>query len=142
MEHNQENTIILSLKLKLEKDKYIFFNLRKYDDLFETLKNFVELNNIKKELIKPLSEKIVESLNKISSLLNNKISIYDREYLNSLNKLWIKNKEQPIKNINDRQQSSFISSKEYIYKDDIKNNSFQNGDENSDNESIESVHSI
>ena len=92
MEHNQENTIILSLKLKLEKDKYIFFNLRKYDDLFETLKNFVELNNIKKELIKPLSEKIVESLNKISSLLNNKISIYDREYLNSLNKLWIKNK--------------------------------------------------
>ena len=60
-----ENTIILALKIKISKDEYIDFNLRKYDDLFESLNKFVSLNKIKRKLVKPLVLQIFKSINKI-----------------------------------------------------------------------------
>lgn len=139
MDPMTENTTILTLKLKISDDEYIDFNLRKYDDLFESLNKFVSSNKIKKELVKPLALKIFEYLNKIFYLFNNKIGIYDQEYLNSLHKLWLKNNE--ILSNNDKGQSSNITSeKESTH---IKSNSDENiGDNGSDDESVNSLHSI
>ena len=89
-----ENTVILTLKIKVAPNDFRTFNLKKYDDLFVSLEKFFDLNKIKQELVKPIVTKIFAALNKIFWLLNNKIGIYDQEYLNSLYKLWVKNKEQ------------------------------------------------
>ena len=97
-----ENTIILTLKIKISKDDYRVFNLKKYDDLFLSLQKFFDLNNIKQELVKPIVGKVFATLNKIFWLLNSKVGIYDQEYLNSLYRLWKKNNEKiPINHKND-----------------------------------------
>jgi len=130
-----ENTVILSLKIKVAKNDYRIFNLKKYDDLFVTLEKFVDYNKISQELIKPLVSIIFHTLNKIFWLLNNKIGIYDQKYLNSLYKLWIKNNKQIPKTRNKNHSdksttTSSDSSSEKSYKD-IKSNSYQNSDNNS-----------
>ena len=120
-ENSSENTIILTLKIKVSKNDYRIFNLKKYDDLFVSLHKFFDLNQIKHTLIKPIVSKIFLSLNKIFWVLNSKIGNYDQEYLSSLYKLWLKNgKKIPINNnINDSISSNDSNSP-------IKNNSFQN----------------
>ena len=89
---NNENTTILTLRIKIAKNDYRIFNLKKFDDLFISLQKFFDLNQIKQELIKPIVNKIFNALNKIFWLLNSKIGIYDQEYLNSLYRVWKKNK--------------------------------------------------
>ena len=130
-----ENTIILSVKIKVAKNDYRTFNLKKYDDLFVSLEKFVDLNKIRQELVKPLVTKIFNTLNKIFWLLNNKIGIYDRQYLHSLYKLWIKNNKEIPKTKNKTHSdksttTSSDSSSENSFKD-IKSNSYQNSDGNS-----------
>ena len=131
-----ENTVILTIKIKVAKNDYRIFNLKKYDDLFVSLEKFVDLNQLNQELVKPLVTKIFKTLNKIFWLLNNKIGIYDQEYLGSLYRLWLKNnktiprtkmKSPSDKSTNDSSDSS--SEKSF---NNIKSNSFQNTDENSD----------
>ena len=132
-----ENTVILTLKVKVAKNDYRIFNLKKYDDLFVSLEKFVDINKIKQELVKPLVSKIFKALNKIFYLLNNKIGIYDQEYLNSLYRLWIKNNREIPRNKAHSDKSttntSSDSSSENSYKD-VKSNSFQNTDGNSSDE--------
>ena len=132
-----ENTVILSLKLKIKKNHYVVFNLKKYDDIFVSLEKFALCNKIKPELIKPLILKIFESLNKIYHLLNNKISLYDQEYLKSLYKLWIKNKDYY-----DKKLSAINYNSNSLYEEDIKYNSYHSADEFSDNECNNSINSI
>ena len=135
-----ENTVILTLKIKVAKNDYRIFNLKKYDDLFISLEKFVDINKIRQELVKPLVTKIFKTLNKIFWLLNNKIGIYDQEYLNSLYKLWIKNnKEIPRtknkkKTNSDRSTTSSSDISSENSSKEIKSNSFQNTDGNSSDE--------
>ena len=106
-----ENTVILTLKIKVAKNDYRTFNLKKYDDLFISLEKFFDLNKIEQSLVKPIVNKIFQALNKIFWLLNNKIGNYDQKYLNSLYNLWIKNNETiPKRNKKEGNNSSTISS--------------------------------
>ena len=130
-----ENTIILTVKIKVGKNDIRSFNLKKYDDLFVSLEKFVNINKINQELVKPLVTKIFKTLNKIFWLINNKIGIYDQEYLGSLYRLWIKNNKQiPKSNKNQSDKSTNDSSNESNDNspEKIKSNSFQNTDENND----------
>ena len=167
-----ENTVILTLKIKVAPNDFRTFNLKKYDDLFISLEKFFDLNKIKQDLVKPIVTKIFAALNKIFWLLNNKIGIYDQEYLNSLHKLWIKNHEQIPKRSNSQEKDDESKSnnsnkdgngrnkknkensdKSTISSSDssdgikkhkkIMSNSFQNMDSNSeDNKDEDSVKSI
>ena len=131
-----ENTIILTIKLKVGKNDYRIFNLKKYDDLFVSLEKFVDLNQINQELVKPMVNKIFKTLNKIFWLLNNKIGIYDQEYLGSLYRLWIKNNQtiprRKMKSPSDKSTNDSSDSSSEKSSHNIKSNSFQNTDENSD----------
>ena len=134
-----ENTEILTLKIKVAKNDYRILNLKKNEDLFVSLEKFVDKNKIRQELIKPLVNKIFETLDNITCILNNKIGNYDREYLNSLHRLWIKNKEIPrIKNKNETNTDSSNTSSSDTSSENrnkgIRSNSFQNTDENSSDE--------
>lgn len=154
-----ENTVILTLKIKVAPNDYRTFNLKKYDDLFISLEKFFDLNKIKQDLVKPIVTKIFAALNKIFWLLNNKIGIYDQTYLSSLHKLWIKNnekipkrddsKEEDIsrnkksKNPSDKSTISSSDSSEGIKKHkNFMSNSFQNVDSNSEDEKGDTVKSF
>ena len=111
--NKNENTVILTLRIKIAKNDYRVFNLKKYDDLFMSLQKFFELNQIKQELVKPIVTKIFFTLNKIFWLLNSKIGIYDQEYLSSLYKLWMKDKDKiPNTNKNNNNNKELNTSKE------------------------------
>ena len=111
--NKNENTVILTLRIKIAKNDYRVFNLKKYDDLFMSLQKFFELNQIKQELVKPIVTKIFFTLNKIFWLLNSKIGIYDQEYLSSLYKLWMKDKDKiPNTNKNNDNNKELNTSKE------------------------------
>ena len=68
-----ENTEILTIKVKLGKDKYALFKLRRFDDLFLTVKLFCEINLIEEKLIKPIITKVLCGLNSIYQIYNSKI---------------------------------------------------------------------
>ena len=146
-----ENTVILTLKIKVAKDDYRVFNLKKYDDLFISLEKFFDLNKIEQSLVKPIVTKIFTALNKIFWLLNNKIGIYDQEYLESLYKLWKKNNEKiPKRNENNKSKessnnstiSSSDSTDENKKHKKLLSNSFQNMDNLSEDEKQNTVKSI
>ena len=148
-----ENTVILTLKIKVAKDDFRVFNLKKYDDLFISLEKFFDLNKIEQSLVKPIVTKIFTALNKIFWLLNNKVGIYDQEYLTSLYKLWMKNNERIPKrnNVNNKskesdENNSTISSSDSTDENKkhkkLLSNSFQNGDNLSEDEKQNTVKSI
>ena len=150
---NSENTVILTLKIKVAKDDYRTFNLKKYDDLFISLEKFFDLNKIEQSLVKPIVTKIFTALNKIFWLLNNKIGIYDQEYLNSLYKLWMKNNQNiPKRNDDANNKSKESSNNSTISSSDstdenkkhkkLLSNSFQNVDNLSEDEKQNTVKSI
>lgn len=145
--YTNENTVILTLKIKVGPNDYRFFNLKKYDDLFVSLEKFFDINKISQNLVKPIVTKIFLTLNKIFWLLNNKIGKYDYDYLNSLYKLWIKNNQKiPSSQKNPEEQEQGIkcknnnnskigysdSSDDDSNKTKKKSNSFQNTDGNSE----------
>ena len=80
-----ENTEILCVNVKLSNDKIVVFKLRRYDDLFNTVKLFCEINSIKEDLIKPIIIKSLEALNNIYKIYNWKMSKDDINQLNLIN---------------------------------------------------------
>lgn len=70
----KENTIVLSIKVKVSANETATFQLRKYDDLFITVKLFCEINHIKEELIKPIIIKSLQALNQIYTVMNTPLS--------------------------------------------------------------------
>ena len=72
--NNLENTEILNVNIKLSNDKIIIFKLRRFDDLFLTIKFFCEINSIDVKFIKPLITKLLCTLNTIYQIINSEIS--------------------------------------------------------------------
>lgn len=79
-----ENTEILRVKVKIAKDKEVVFKLKRYDDVFETIKIFCEINSIDEKLIKPLIMKSLSTLNTIYQIMNSKL---DEQEINILKKI-------------------------------------------------------
>lgn len=79
-----ENTEILRVKVKISKDNLAEFKLKRYDDVFETIKLFCEINGVKEELIKPLIMKSLSALNSIYQAMNSRISDEDAKLLKKL----------------------------------------------------------
>ena len=82
-----ENTEILKVNIKISKDTIAVFKLRRYDDLFNTIKLFCEINCIKEELMKPIIIKTLEALNNIYRIYNSKLSQKDINQLNLIHKV-------------------------------------------------------
>jgi hypothetical protein len=70
-----ENTEILNIKVKIEKNNYVIFKLRRFDDLFLTVKLFCEINSIEEKLIKPIITMVLCGLNTIYQIYNTKLEI-------------------------------------------------------------------
>ena len=68
-----ENTEILQVNVKIAKDKNVIFKLRRFDDLFLTVKLFCEINSIEEKLIKPIITKALCTLNSIYQVYNTQL---------------------------------------------------------------------
>ena len=77
----QENTVVLSINVKISPTRIVSFKLKKYDDLFLTVKLFCEINKIREELIKPIIIKSLEAMNEVYIVMNSKIAQNDIDQL-------------------------------------------------------------
>ena len=71
------------------KDKFALFKLRRFDDLFLTVKLFCEINSIEEKLIRPIITMVLCGLNSIYQIYNTKLE------MNNINIL------RMVKNFND-----------------------------------------
>jgi hypothetical protein len=83
-----ENTEILSIKIKISEDKYSTFKLRRYDDLFNVVKLFCEINKIDEKLIKPIIIKVLSCLNSIYKIMNCNLLKNDINILNEIKRTY------------------------------------------------------
>ena len=80
-----ENTEILSVCVKVGKNKNAVFKLRRFDDLFLTVKLFCEINSINEKLMKPIIIKALSALNTIYQVYNSTIDSKNIEKLKMMN---------------------------------------------------------
>ena len=79
-----ENTEILQVNVKIAKDKNVIFKLRRFDDLFLTVKLFCEINSIEEKLMKPIITKALCTLNSIYQIYNTQLDSKDIKILQML----------------------------------------------------------
>ena len=82
-----ENTEILKVNVKTSKNETVIFKLRRFDDLFLTIKLFCEINSIDEKFIKPFIIKSLCTLNTIYQLYNSQISNEDIFVLKKIKKI-------------------------------------------------------
>ena len=80
-----ENTEILNVSVKISNNKKVVFKLRRFDDLFLTVKLFCEINHIEEKLMKPIIIKILCSLNSIYQIYNFKLDEKNIQRLQRIN---------------------------------------------------------
>ena len=90
IENNQnklkENTEILSVNMKINPETTLVFKIRKYDDMFKTVKIFCEINKLENRYIKPIILYIIKALNSIYGMYN--LKLHDNE-VKELNRIKI-----------------------------------------------------
>ena len=70
----KENTCILEINVKISKDKSYNFILKRFDDLFETVQIFCQINELDTNLYMPIIVNIIKALNSIYGIYNLKLN--------------------------------------------------------------------
>ena len=79
-----ENTEILNVNVKISKDKNALFKVRRFDDLFLTVKLFCEINSIDEKMMKPIITQALSTLNSIYQIYNTQIDMKNIRVLRML----------------------------------------------------------
>ena len=80
-----ENTEILNVNVKISKNKNAVFKLRRFDDLFLTVKLFCEIHLIDEKFMKPIIIKSLCALNNIYQVLNSSVDTNNIKRLKMMN---------------------------------------------------------
>ena len=117
-EREKENTDILEIYVKLPEQKSLLFKIRRYDDMFKTVKIFCEINKLDTKLIRPFIIYIIKALNSIYGIYNLNLKSEEIRFLKDI--------------------------KEYFYNDEnnelnTKENNEKEHDENYNHEMNESI---
>jgi hypothetical protein len=83
-----ENTEILSVNVKLSNEHSATFRLRRFDDLFLTVKLFCEINSIDEKLMKPIIIKSLCALNNIYQVFNSSLDQKSISILKRVNNIY------------------------------------------------------
>ena len=106
---NKENTDILEINVKISKEKTLTFKIRRYDDMFRTVKIFCEINKLDIKLIRPLILYIIKALNSIYGIYNIYLKKDEIEFLKEL-----KNKYYKAENKENIKQEKYIDENDNI----------------------------
>ena len=80
----KENTEILNVNIKISENENLIFKIRRYDDMFLTVKIFCEINQIDPKFIKPIILHLIKILNCIYSLYNINLTTNDINILKGI----------------------------------------------------------
>ena len=69
------------MKVKIGENKFAYFKLKRFDDIFMTIQYFCEINNIDEKMIKPLIIKSLCAINTIYQVMNSKLNTENMEVL-------------------------------------------------------------
>ena len=78
---DKENTDVLCVNLKISANETLVFKIRRYDDMFKTVKMFCEINNLDTSYIRPLIVYVIKTMNVIYGIINMKITDDEISYL-------------------------------------------------------------
>ena len=101
-EKEKENTDILAIHVKISQKETLVFKIRRYDDMFKTVKIFCEINKLDIKLIRPLIIYIIKALNSIYGIYNLKLKSDEIEYLKEIKKAYYPEKETNYEYANDK----------------------------------------
>ena len=93
-EKDKENTDILEIKVKVAQNKTLTFKIRRYDDMFKTVKIFCEINKLDIKLIRPLIIYIIKALNSIYGIYNLRLRRDEIEFLKELKEKYYEDKNE------------------------------------------------
>ena len=77
----KENTDVLCVNLKISPNETLVFKIRRYDDMFKTVKMFCEINNLDASYIRPLIIYVIKTMNMIYGIMNMKLTYDEVSYL-------------------------------------------------------------
>ena len=83
---NNDNITILEINVKISKDKYVYFKLRKYDDMFEVVKETCKKNELSEEYINFFIRTIIKALNSIYGIYNLSLKNDEKKIITDLRK--------------------------------------------------------
>ena len=69
------------MKVKIGENKFAYFKLKRFDDIFMTIQYFCEINNLDEKMIKPLIIKSLCAINTIYQVMNSKLNEENMEVL-------------------------------------------------------------
>ena len=78
---DKENTDVLCVNLKISASETLVFKIRRYDDMFKTVKMFCEINNLDTSYIRPLITYVIKTMNMIYGIMNMKLTNNEISYL-------------------------------------------------------------
>ena len=139
-EKDKENTDILEINVKVSQSQILTFKIRRYDDMFKTVKIFCEINKLDIKLIRPFIIYIIRALNSIYGIYNLNLKNDEIEFLKDIKKNLF-NEEDEKKEINENEvenknENDIINDEndENEFYMDIHSDSKDNKDDNSDSE--------
>ena len=83
-EKEKENTDILEIHVKITSKDTLIFKIRRYDDMFKTVKIFCEINKLDIKLIRPFIIYIIKALNSIYGIYNLKLKNDEIQFLKDI----------------------------------------------------------
>ena len=83
-EKEKENTDILCINIKINSDELLVFKIRRYDDMFKTVKIFCEINKLDTKYIRPLIIYIIRALNSIYGIYNLSLNENEIKFIEDL----------------------------------------------------------
>ena len=100
-EKDKENTDILEINVKLSEKKTLVFKIRRYDDMFKTVKIFCEINKLDTKLIRPFIIYIIKALNSIYGVYNLNLKSEEIRFLKDIKENFFGEDNEENKNIDE-----------------------------------------
>ena len=97
-EKEKENTDILCINIKINNNELLVFKIRRYDDMFKTVKIFCEINKLDTKYIKPLIIYIIRALNSIYGIYNLSLNENEIKFIEDLRERELTKNELNVKN--------------------------------------------
>ena len=83
-DNERENTVILTINIKVSNEETLLFKIKRKDDIFKTVIIFFEVNQLDEKYKRPLILYIIKVLNRIYGIVNLNLTIDKIEFLNGI----------------------------------------------------------
>ena len=92
-EKDKENTDILEINVKISHGENLTFKIRRYDDMFKTVKIFCEINKLDIQLMRPFIIYIIRALNSIYGIYNLNLKEEEIQFIKDIKEHFFKDED-------------------------------------------------